>query len=36
MLLNTIMLEPNRWTGDHILSWPLIDLLKPVAEAGFG
>ena len=35
ILLNTIMLEPNRWTGDHVLSCPLIDLLDPVAAAGF-
>ena len=35
ILLNTIMLEPNRWTGDHTLTCPLIDLLKPVAAAGF-
>ena len=35
LLLNTIMLEPNRWTGDRSLTCPLTDLLKPVAEAGF-
>jgi len=35
LLLNTIMLEPNRWTADKKLSWPLIDLLKPVQLAGF-
>ena len=35
LLLNTIMLEPNRWTSDHILSWPLVDLLEGIDEAGF-
>ena len=34
-LLNTIMLEPNRWTAEKRLSWPLIDLLEPVQLAGF-
>jgi|APSaa5957512622_1039677.scaffolds.fasta_scaffold26421_1 sugar phosphate isomerase/epimerase len=35
VLFNTIMLEPNRWTPDRRLSWPLIDLLEPVQIAGF-
>lgn len=35
LLFNTIMLEPNRWTTDHKLCWPLVDLLEPIAEAGF-
>ena len=35
LLFNTIMLEPNRWTADHVLTCPLIDLLEPVANAGF-
>ncbi len=35
LLFNTIMLEPNRWTPDHRLSWPLEDLLEPIDEAGF-
>lgn len=35
ILLNTIMLEPNRWTGDRTLTCPLVDLLRPVAAAGF-
>lgn len=35
LLLNTIMLEPNRWTGDRVLSQPLVDLLEPIAGAGF-
>lgn len=36
LLFNTIMLEPNRWTAGHELSWPLTDLLAPIAAAGFG
>lgn len=36
LLLNTIMLEPNRWTADHALSRPLAALLDPMAAAGFG
>lgn len=35
LLLNTIMLEPNRWTAGHTLSRPLADLLQPMAAAGF-
>ena len=35
LLLNTIMLEPNRWTAGHALTWPLVDLLDPMAAAGF-
>jgi len=35
LLFNTIMLEPNRWTPDHTLSWPLVDLLDSIDEAGF-
>lgn len=35
LLFNTIMLEPNRWTPDHTLTQPLIDLLGPVRDAGF-
>lgn len=35
LLLNTILLEPNRWTADKELTWPLVDLLDPVAAAGF-
>ncbi len=35
LLLNTIMLEPNRWTADHALTRPLADLLDPMAAAGF-
>ncbi len=35
LLLNTIMLEPNRWTAEHALTWPLVDLLDPMAAAGF-
>lgn len=35
LLLNTIMLEVNRWTADHPLTRPLVDLLEPVKRAGF-
>lgn len=35
LLFNTIMLEPNRWTPDKRLSWPLADLLEPMQLAGF-
>jgi len=35
LLLNTIMLEPNRWAPDHTLTWPLVDLLSPVSAAGY-
>ena len=35
LLLNTIMLEPNRWTAEHALTRPLVDLLDPIAAAGF-
>jgi len=35
ILLNTIMLEVNRWTPDHRLTRPLMDLLDPVREASF-
>jgi len=35
LLFNTIMLEPNRWTADHVLTYPLMDLLRPVRAAGF-
>lgn len=36
LLLNTIALEPNRWTRDKIAHYDLEDLLAPIAEAGFG
>ena len=35
LLLNTIMLEVNRWTSDHLITHPLIDLLAPLKNAGF-
>jgi len=35
LLLNTIMLEVNRWTADHRLTRPLQALLEPVQKAGF-
>jgi len=34
-LFNTIMLEINRWTEHHTLTFPLIDLLKPLKIAQF-
>jgi sugar phosphate isomerase/epimerase len=35
LMLNTIMLEPNRWARDEGLSQPLIQLLQPIQDAGF-
>ena len=35
LLFNTIMLEPNRWTADHVLTRPLVELLEPISAAGF-
>ena len=35
LLLNTIMLEPNRWTVDKQLTYSLGELLEPIAAAGF-
>ena len=35
LLLNTVMLEVNRWTQDHQLTAPLIDLLPGIKRAGF-
>lgn len=35
LLLNTIMLEPNRWSPDHTLTRSLVDLLPPVLAAGY-
>lgn len=35
LLLNTIALEPNRWTADKIPYFKLEDLLPPIADAGF-
>ena len=35
LLLNTIMLEVNRWTKDKTLTRPLAALLAPIAAAGF-
>ncbi|NKB66564.1 MAG: TIM barrel protein [Candidatus Latescibacteria bacterium] len=35
LLLNTIMLEVNRWSPDHQLSQPLSQLLPAVSRAGF-
>lgn len=35
LLLNTIALDPNRWTPDHTPYFTLDALLPPIAEAGF-
>lgn len=35
LLFNTIMVEPNRWTPDHVLTRPLADVLPAVRAAGF-
>lgn len=35
LLLNTIALEPNRWTEEKIPKYRLIDLLPRIAAAGF-
>ena len=35
IVLNTICLEPNRWTPHKTPHVPLLDLLKPIAQAGF-
>jgi sugar phosphate isomerase/epimerase len=35
LLLNTIALDPNRWTPDKTPYYRLVDLLPAVAEAGF-
>ena len=36
LLLNTLALDPNRWTPEKIAYYPLGALLVPIAEAGFG
>jgi sugar phosphate isomerase/epimerase len=35
LLLNTISLEPNRWTADKIPHHKLDSLLEPIANSGF-
>ena len=35
LLLNTLALDPNRWTPEKIAYYPLDALLMPIAEAGF-
>ncbi|MFH1569593.1 MAG: TIM barrel protein [Gemmatimonadota bacterium] len=35
LLFNTIMLEPNRWSADRTLTWPLAELLAPIRRTGF-
>lgn len=34
-ILNSIALEPNRWTDEKVPFYRLKDLLEPVADAGF-
>jgi len=33
--LNTIAIEPNRWTKDHVPALDLTELLAPIRDAGF-
>lgn len=35
LLLNTIALDPNRWTPEKVAHFDLVDLLPALAEAGF-
>lgn len=35
LLLNTIALDPNRWTAEKVAYFDLVDLLPAIAEAGF-
>ena len=35
ILLNSIALEPNRWTRDKIAHFSIEQLLPPIADAGF-
>lgn len=35
ILLNTIALDPNRWTSGKIPYFRLVDLIEPITEAGF-
>jgi sugar phosphate isomerase/epimerase len=35
LLLNTIALEPNRWMSERCAHFKLMDLLEPIAGAGF-
>lgn len=35
ILLNSIALEPNRWTAEKIAWFNLLDLLGPISAAGF-
>lgn len=35
IVLNTIALEPNRWTADKVAHFRLLDLLEPIVAAGF-
>lgn len=35
LVLNTIALDPNRWTPEKVAHFDLVDLLPVIAEAGF-
>jgi len=35
LLLNSVALEPNRWTKEKIPHFQLEQLLKPITKAGF-
>ncbi len=35
LLFNTVMLEINRWTEHHTITYPLIDLLEQLKKADF-
>lgn len=35
LLLNTIALEPNRWTDEKVPFYSLDELLRPIADTGF-
>jgi sugar phosphate isomerase/epimerase len=35
ILLNSIALDPNRWTSEKIPYFRLLDLIEPIGEAGF-
>ena len=35
ILLNSIALEPNRWTTEKIPFYRLEELLEPIAQSGF-
>jgi sugar phosphate isomerase/epimerase len=35
ILINSIALDPNRWTAEKIPHYQFVDLLQPVVDAGF-